>query len=319
MATTAQTNGIPPSSSSSGPSQSQTQQPQSQPTQNTTTSGSTTIPNTQATTTTTATGGPSQPPGAPSSPTTATAEPRPRDARTIELLLTSQGVTSFDNRVPLLLLDFAYRHTSSILNDALHLTGDPYSSHAGAKPSASSGAIPTAPPGGDASVSTSAVNIAIASRQAYQFRGGAGGGGGGMGGGVGGGGASKEWLQELARERNKVGLPRILANEWGVRLPNERFVLSGQSWGLRDQWAGGAEDSMEEDEEEDGEDGASDDDDDDDDDAMEGVEGGQQKKRKKKKDKNKEDGEEEDEENGGGGLDEFLGDDMGDEDMEGME
>ncbi|KAI0809929.1 transcription initiation factor IID, 31kD subunit-domain-containing protein [Xylaria sp. FL0064] len=302
MATTVQTNGIPPSSSSTGPSQSQTQQPQSQPTQNTTTSGSTTIPNTQATTTTT-TGGPSQAPGAPSSPTAATAEPRPRDARTIELLLTSQGVTSFDNRVPLLLLDFAYRHTSSILNDALHLTGDPYSSHAGAKPSASSGAIPTAPPGGDASVSTSAVNIAIASRQAYQFRGGAGGGG-----------ASKEWLQELARERNKVGLPRILANEWGVRLPNERFVLSGQSWGLRNQWGGGAaEDSMEEDEEEDGEDGASDDDDD----AMEGVEGGQQKK--KKKDKGKEDGEEEDEDGGGGGLDEFLGDDMGDEDMEGME
>lgn len=196
--------------------------------------------------------------------------------------------------MPLLLLDFAYRHTSSILNDALHLTGDPYTTHAGAKPSASSGAVPMAPPGGDATVSTNAVNIAIASRQAYQFRGGSGG-GGGVGGGVGGGGASKEWLQELARERNKVALPRVLANEWGVRLPNERFVLSGQGWGLRDQWSpeGGDSDS----DEEDG-DGS---------DAMEGLEGPNSKDK---------DGEEEE----GGGLDEFLGDeDMGDEDMEGME
>ncbi|KAI3322685.1 transcription initiation factor IID, 31kD subunit-domain-containing protein [Xylariaceae sp. AK1471] len=279
MATTAQSqpNGVPPSSSA-GPSQTQ----QSQPTQNTQTSGSTTVPNTQSTLP-----GPSQqPPAAPSSPTTtSTQAPRPRDARTIELLLTSQGVTSFDSRVPLLLLDFAYRHTSSILNDALHLSGDPYTTHAGAKPSASSGAVPVAPSGGDATVTTNAVNIAIASRQAYQFRGGAGGGGG-----VGGGGASKEWLQELARERNKVALPRVLANEWGVRLPNERFVLSGQSWGLRDQWGDNSED------EDEGEDG-------DDDDAMEGLEGGKKEKSK--------DGDEE-----GGGLDEFLGDDMGDEDMD---
>ncbi|KAI1360788.1 transcription initiation factor IID, 31kD subunit-domain-containing protein [Xylaria arbuscula] len=304
MATTAQTNGVPPSSSSA-PSQSQTTQPQSQPTQNTTISGSTTVPNTQQTTTTTTTTTTGQTttagggPAAPSSPTTAAAthEPRPRDARTIELLLTSQGVTSFDNRVPLLLLDFAYRHTSSILNDALHLSGDPYTTHAGAKPSGASGAVPTAPPGGDATVSTNAVNIAIASRQAYQFRGGSGGGGGGAGGGVGGGGASKEWLQELARERNKVALPRILAYEWGVRLPNERFVLSGQGWGLRDQW--GVEGGMETSEDEgDDEDGGSD--------AMEGVE-------EQGKDKEKE-GEED-----GGGLDEFLGDDMPDEDMEGME
>ncbi|KAI3340040.1 transcription initiation factor IID, 31kD subunit-domain-containing protein [Ustulina deusta] len=294
MATTVQTNGILPSSSS-GPSQSQTQ-PQSQPTQNTTTSGgSTTAPNTQPTA---PAAGPSQP--APSSPTTATQEPRPRDARTMELLLTSQGVTSFDNRVPLLLLDFAYRHTSSILNDALHLSGDPYASHAGAKPSGSSGAVPMAPPGGDAAVSTNAVNIAIASRQAYQFRGGSGG-GGGVGGGVGGGGASKEWLQELARERNKVALPRILAYEWGVRLPNERFVLSGQGWGLRDDWSAGPDSSDE-------------DDDDDGSDAMEGVEG-----QKKHKDGEEGDEEEDEDEDGGGGLDEFLGDDMADEDMDGME
>lgn len=176
-----------------------------------------------------------------------------------------------------------------------------------------------AAPGGDATVSNSAIAIAIASRQAYQFRGGsgggvsAGGGGGGgggssssSGGGVGGGGASKEWLQELARERNKVALPRVLANEWGVRLPNERFVLSGQGWGLREQWGvDGARSESEDDDDDD------DDDDEDGDDAMEGLEGGDGQKR------NKEDGDEDEDE--GGGLDEFLGDDMVDEDMEGME
>lgn len=151
------------------------------------------------------------------------AAPRPRDARLIELLLTSQGVTSYEQRVPLLLLDFAYRHTSSILNDALHLSGDPYVTQAGSKPSASAGASAAAP--GDAAVSANAIKLSVAARLGYQFRGGSSGGG-----------ISKEYMQELARERNKVALPRIVPNEWGVRLPSERFVLSGTSWGLQDVW-----------------------------------------------------------------------------------
>lgn len=46
---------------------------------------------------------------------------------------------------------------------------------------------------------------------------------------------------EMAKERNKVALPRVAPSEWGVRLPNERFVLSGVSWGLKDVWAGMAD------------------------------------------------------------------------------
>ncbi|ATY58958.1 transcription initiation factor TFIID, 31kD subunit [Cordyceps militaris CM01] len=164
------------------------------------------------------TGGPSS-----TSQPTGAAAPRPRDARLVELLLTSQGVTAYEQRVPLLLLDFAYRHTSSILNDALHLAGDPYVSQAGAKPSASAGASAAAP--GDAAVSANAIKLSVAARLGYQFRGGSSGGG-----------ISKEYMQELARERNKVALPRIVAHEWGVRLPSERFVLSGTSWGLQDVW-----------------------------------------------------------------------------------
>lgn len=285
MATTAsssQPNGVPPASSA-GPSQSQ-----SQPTQSSTTvtasqataSGSAPAPAAAAATA----------PNGPASPSS-TSAPRPRDARTIELLLTSQGVTSYDQRVPLLLLDFAYRHTSSILSDALHLASDPYTTQAGAKPSGASGAVPSAPANADASVSANAINIAIASRQAFSFRGGSG------AGGAGGGGASKDWLLELAKERNKVQLPRVMAHEWGVRLPNERFVLSGMPWGLRDTWAEGTNDDDDEDDEE----GQMED-------AMEGVE-------VVKKEPDTKDGAEP------GGLDELLGDDLeeGDEDMEGME
>lgn len=208
-------------------------------------------------------------------------------------------MTSFDSRVPLLLLDFAYRHTSSILNDALHLSGDPYISHAGSKPSASHGAAPSAPAAGDAAVSTNAINVAIASRQAYQFRGGSG------AGGSAGGAASKEWLADLAKERNKVALQRIPANEWGIRLPHERFVLTGMGWQLRDKWEEAAanddddEDSSEEEDEGGAGAGKAGD-------AMEGVEAG------------KGDGGKADE----GGLGDMLGDELDvdeDEDMEGME
>ncbi|KAF7537094.1 hypothetical protein G7054_g3952 [Neopestalotiopsis clavispora] len=284
MATTAsssQPNGVPPASSA-GPSQSQ-----SQPTQSSTTvtasqataSGSAPAPAAAAATA----------PNGPASPSS-TSAPRPRDARTIELLLTSQGVTSYDQRVPLLLLDFAYRHTSSILSDALHLASDPYTTQAGAKPSGASGAVPSAPANADArSAQTPSTSPSPAGRP---FRSGE-----ARARVAGGGGASKDWLLELAKERNKVQLPRVMAHEWGVRLPNERFVLSGMPWGLRDTWAEGTDDDDDEDDEE----GQMED-------AMEGVE-------VVKKEPDTKDGAEP------GGLDELLGDDLeeGDEDMEGME
>jgi len=142
---------------------------------------------------------------------------RPRDARLIHMLLTSLGVTAYQERVPLQLLDFAYRHSSSILSDALHLSSDAYQSQ-GTR-------AKDAPPGGhgaqDAQVSVNAVHLAIQSRLQYQFSGGNG--------------LSKEFLLETAQNRNKVALPRVLQNEWGVRLPSERFVLTGIPWGLKSE------------------------------------------------------------------------------------
>ena len=40
---------------------------------------------------------------------------RPRDARLIHLVLANYGVNAYQERVPLQLMDFAYRYTSSIL------------------------------------------------------------------------------------------------------------------------------------------------------------------------------------------------------------
>ncbi|TVY29985.1 Transcription initiation factor TFIID subunit [Lachnellula hyalina] len=157
---------------------------------------------------------------------------RPRDARLIHMLLSSMGVTAYQERVPLQLLDFAYRHTSGILSDALHFSSDAYVSQ--------QTRARDAPPGGglkdaDGQVSANAVQLAVGNRLQYQF-----------GGGNGGGGLSKEFLLETARARNKIALPRVLQNEWGVRLPSERFVLSGVPWGLKGEWVEAADDDEEE-------------------------------------------------------------------------
>lgn len=160
---------------------------------------------------------------------------RPRDARLIHMLLASLGVTAYQERVPLQLLDFAYRHSSSILSDALHLSSDAYVSQQTRARDAPAGGFRDA----DGQVSVNAVQLAIASRLQYQFSGG--------------GGLSKEFLLETAQARNKVALPRVLQNEWGVRLPSERFVLTGVPWGLKEEWETEDEESIAE--------------------AMEGVEG----------------------------------------------
>lgn len=138
---------------------------------------------------------------------------RPHDARLMHMLLSSLGCTAYQERVRLQLLDFAYRHSSSILSDALHLSSDAYISQ--------QTRARDAPPGGrfrevDGQVSANAVILAIQSRLQYQFSG-----------GNGGCGLSKEFLLRTAQQRNKDTLPRVLRNEWGVRLPSERFVLTG--------------------------------------------------------------------------------------------
>ena len=142
--------------------------------------------------------------------------PRPRDARTIHLILSQLGVSAYQERVPLQLLDFAYRYTAGILSDAQHLAAEGYNQTSGANTGSKGG-------GGSDEVGLAVVRMAAAARQANQFTGGK---------------ESKEQLLERAVEVNKVRLPRVEQQgpRFGVRLPHERFLLTGKSWDLNAQW-----------------------------------------------------------------------------------
>ncbi|KAI9785985.1 MAG: Transcription initiation factor TFIID subunit 9 [Geoglossum umbratile] len=132
---------------------------------------------------------------------------RPRDARIVHLVLAHLGVTAYQERVPLQLLDFAYRYTSSTLQDALHLSNADYVAPGkGAQTDGSS-------------ISLAALRLSIASRLNYQFSPS----------------LPKEFLLDLAAERNRVALP-TMGREWGVRLPPERYCLTGVGWGLKEDW-----------------------------------------------------------------------------------
>ncbi|KNG87550.1 transcription initiation factor TFIID, 31kD subunit [Aspergillus nomiae NRRL 13137] len=129
---------------------------------------------------------------------------RPRDVRLIHMLLASLGVTSYQERVPLQLLDFAYRYTSGVLQDA----------------SISRRRAMLAP--------LPALRLSIASRLHYQFQTG----------------LPKEFLMDVAAERNRVALPGATRG-----LPPERFCLTGVGWNMKDEWESEGEEEVEEEEE----------------------------------------------------------------------
>jgi transcription initiation factor TFIID subunit 9B len=133
---------------------------------------------------------------------------RPRDVRLIHGLLASQGVTSYQERVPLMLIDFAYRYTRSVLADAASLDAEGYGPETRGR-----GANK------EEGVSMTSLRLAVASRQAAQVQPKLG----------------KADLQEMGLETNRIGLPRV-DREFGVRLPDERFVLTGSEFFLKDEW-----------------------------------------------------------------------------------
>ncbi|KAL3494805.1 transcription initiation factor IID, 31kD subunit-domain-containing protein [Aspergillus germanicus] len=166
---------------------------------------------------------------------------RPRDVRLIHMLLTSLGVTAYQDRVPLQLLDFAYRYTSGVLQDAVHLTTEGY---AGAGPEAANAAGNRAPLEVN-SVTLPALRLSIASRLHYQFQTG----------------LPKEFLMDVAAERNRVALPGATRGfeaapasgkpaasssvlMAGMRLPPERFCLTGTGWKMSDEWESEGEEEV---------------------------------------------------------------------------
>lgn len=165
---------------------------------------------------------------------------RPRDVRLVHMLLASLGVTAYQDRVPLQLLDFAYRYTANILQDAVHLATEGYAAAtdgtAGSKGSAEVN-----------SVSLPALRLSIASRLHFQFQSG----------------LPKEFLMDVASERNRTALPGVSrgfdvtagapngpvgANPsltmGGMRLPSERFCLTGAGWNLKDEWDSDGEEDV---------------------------------------------------------------------------
>ncbi|KAL8962924.1 MAG: hypothetical protein Q9193_000739 [Seirophora villosa] len=138
---------------------------------------------------------------------------RPRDSRLLHMILANLGVTGYQERVPLQLMDFAYRYTSSTLQDALHLTSEGYGTQA-------SGAVKAATNNDLSAVTLSSLRLSIASRTHYQFTPT----------------LSKDFYHEIAQERNQVQLPSV-GKDWGVRLPPEEYCLTGIGWKLKDEWA----------------------------------------------------------------------------------
>ena len=134
---------------------------------------------------------------------------RPRDARLIHMILANLGVTSYQERVPLQLMDFAYRYTSSTLQDALHLSQE--AQVQSGKGGAANADLNT--------VTLSALRLSIASRTHYQFNPT----------------LAKEFYQDLATERNRVVLPQW-PRDSGLKLPPERYRLTGTGWSLKDEW-----------------------------------------------------------------------------------
>lgn len=160
------------------------------------------------------------------------------------MLLASMGVTAYQERVPLQLLDFAYRYTSSTLQDTVYLVTEGYSGDVtgtGVKAGEGGGKG-----GQDINISLNALRMSIASRLQYQFQPA----------------LPKEFLMEVASERNRILLPGVnrsvydahAANDagaasgivmGGMRLPPERFCQTGVAWGLREEWESEGEEEME--------------------------------------------------------------------------
>ncbi|EHY54389.1 Transcription initiation factor TFIID subunit 9 [Exophiala dermatitidis] len=162
---------------------------------------------------------------------------RPRDHRLIHLLLASHGITAYQQRVPLQLMDFAYRYTSSVLSDALHIQNEAYDQAEGGDQKKGRGSKQNQAKAEEGDVSLAALRMSIGSRVGHQFQ------------------ASlpKEFLKSLADERNRISLnsqardgeksgPMI----GGIRLPHEKFCLTGMGWGLKDEWDSEGEESVEE-------------------------------------------------------------------------
>ncbi|KAF9185426.1 Transcription initiation factor TFIID subunit 9 [Haplosporangium sp. Z 767] len=122
-----------------------------------------------------------------------TQSPQPRDAKVISLILQSLSVEDAEQKVIHQLLEFANRYTTDVFQDALL-----YSEHAGRT-----------------EVGLDDVKLAIQGRVNHSFTSP----------------PPKEFLLELAEEKNRVPLP-LIPEKYGIRLPHERHCLTAVNFQL---------------------------------------------------------------------------------------
>lgn len=139
---------------------------------------------------------------------TMSSETTPRDVKLLHLILASMGVSSYQDHVPLQLVDCAYRYTISVLQDALV-----YADYAHANGSGQ----PAGMAATNSPLTVDDIRLAVSARTAYQFKPT----------------APKELLLELAQERNKRPLPPV-PQGYGLRLPPETFCLTGRDRDLEE-------------------------------------------------------------------------------------
>lgn len=133
----------------------------------------------------------------------------PRDVRLLHLILASMGVSSYQERVPLQLMDFAFRYTHGVLQDALH-----YNDHA----HGSGSHLPAGVGGSNAPITIDDVRLAVGARVNYQFKPA----------------PPKEVILDLAQERNRKPLPAV-PQQYGLRLPPEKYCLTSKEWDGEDE------------------------------------------------------------------------------------
>ena len=111
-----------------------------------------------------------------------------------------------------MLMDFAYRHTRSTIEDSLHLTSEAYASNA----------APGKVNNNDQNTITlPSVNLSIGSRTMFQFNPH----------------LPKEEMMELAQEYNRTALPVPSPRHPGsLRLPPPEYVMNGVGFALKDTY-----------------------------------------------------------------------------------
>lgn len=117
----------------------------------------------------------------------------PRDARIVSLILQSLGVSDYDPKVVHQLLEFAHRYTSDVFQDALV-----YAEHAG-----------------KSDLDLDDIQLAIQGRVNHSFTTP----------------PPKEFLLELAQEKNKMPLP-LIPEKYGIRLPADKYCLTGINFSI---------------------------------------------------------------------------------------